>query len=118
MSTIKIKGYASKKMNADMIKYTISFMSKNIKTSEASEQTKSQCEAFLNNMKGLSFDVSKFHLEGDNIHEEYNSDEKIVSRYISFDFPFDPKINNAIYSIIKKEDLNVEQGNKKCRFSY
>ena len=72
MNTIKIKGYASRKANADRIRYTIGFVSKDVKASRASEQVKKQCDVFLKNMKELGFDVSKFHLDGDVIEKEYN----------------------------------------------
>jgi len=108
MNTIKIKGYASRKANADRIRYTIGFVSKDVKASRASEQVKKQCDVFLKNMKELGFDVSKFHLDGDIIEKEYNKEEKKAKRTVSFELPFDPKINNAIYTIIRKEDLNVE----------
>ena len=108
MNTIKIKGYASRKVNADKIKYTISFISKDVKASRVSEQVKKQCDIFLKDMKEHGFDVSRFHLDEDVIEKEYNKEEKKAKRTISFEMPFDPKVNNAIYTIIKKEDLNVE----------
>ncbi|MBR3265788.1 MAG: hypothetical protein IKI61_07520 [Erysipelotrichaceae bacterium] len=37
MSTIKIKGYASRKVNADIIRYRITFIAKDMKVSKASE---------------------------------------------------------------------------------
>ena len=108
MSTIKIKGYASKKVNADKIRYNISFISEDLKASRAAEQVKKQCDVFLKNMKEVGFDVSKFHLNNDLIERKYSKDEMTVSRSVSFETAFDPKINNIIYTIIKKEDLNVE----------
>lgn len=108
MNTIKIKGYASRKVNADKIKYTISFISKDVKASGASEQVKKQCDIFLKDMKEHGFDVSRFHLDEDVIEKEYNKEEKKAKRTISFEMPFDPKVNNVIYAIIKKEDFNVE----------
>lgn len=108
MSTIKIKGYASRKAVADSIKYNISFISKDMKTSRASEQVRKQCDIFLKNMKENGFDISIFHLDNDHVEKKYNENEKTACRLISFEILFDSKINNLIYTIIKKEDLNVE----------
>lgn len=89
-------------------RYTIGFISKDGKASRASEQVKKQCDIFLKDMKDLGFNVSNLHLDGDVIEKEYGKEEKKAKRTVSFEMPFDPKINSAIYTIIKKEDLNVE----------
>ena len=108
MSTIKIKGYASRKVNADIIRYRITFIAKDMKVSKASERVKSQCDIFLRDMKKIGFDISKFHLDKDVVEKEYNREEKKVSRTVSIETVFDPKINNVMFSIIKDNDLNVE----------
>lgn len=108
MGIIKIKGHASRKVNADKVRYRITFISKDVKASRASEQVKTQCDIFLKAMKELGFDVSGFHLDSDVIENSYNKDEKEANRIISFEIKFDPKINNTIYSIVKKEDLNTD----------
>ena len=77
MNTIKIKGYASRKVNADRIRYTIGFISKDVKASRASEQVKKQCDIFLKDMKDLGFNVSKLHLDGDAIEKEYGQGEQL-----------------------------------------
>lgn len=108
MSTIKIKGYASRKVNADRIRYRVIFTAKDTKTFKASEQIRKQCEAFLKNMKDAGFDISKFRLDGDLIEKKYNETDKTASRSISFDTAFDPRINNSIYNVIREENLNIE----------
>ena len=108
MSTIKIKGQATRKVYADTIKYRLSFYSKDQKASKAAERTREQCEIFLKDMKEYGFDISKFQLESDEISKEYNSEEKKATRTLIILTDFDPKINNAIFNIIQKEDLTVE----------
>lgn len=114
MNTIKIKGYASRKVNADMIRYKITFVAKDLKPSKASERVANHSEAFLRDMKETGFDISKFHMEKDQITKQYNVEGKFVVRTVSFEMPFDPKVNNLIYSIIRKEDLNVETETEFC----
>lgn len=108
MNTIKIKGYASRKVNANMIRYKITFVAKDIRPSKASERVTNHSEAFLRDMKEVGFDVSKFHMEKDEITKQYKDEGKYVIRTFSFEIPFDPKVNNLIYAIVRKEDLNVE----------
>ena len=108
MNTIKIKGNASRKVIADRIRYRITFVAKDLKSSKASERAKNQCEVFLKDMKDAGFDISKFHMEKDNVTKQYNAEEKLVERTVSFEIQFNPKVNNLIYNIIRKEDLNVE----------
>lgn len=47
MSTIKIAGYASKTVDADLVEFNIKFYSKDINTSRATENTRKQTETFL-----------------------------------------------------------------------
>ncbi len=47
MGTIKVRGYAEKALNADQIIFTISFISKDIKTAGALDTAKKQCDLFL-----------------------------------------------------------------------
>ena len=83
MNTIKIKGYASRKVNADRIRYTIGFISKDVKASRASEQVKKQCDIFLKDMKDLGFNVSKLHLDGDAIEKEYAMGNSFLLHFVS-----------------------------------
>ncbi|MBE6116497.1 MAG: SIMPL domain-containing protein [Erysipelotrichaceae bacterium] len=108
MSVIKVKGIAKRKVLADITNIEIKFYSEDIKTSRATDKNNEQCERFLQRFKELGVAPSFIHLSEDKIVSNYSkSDLKTVSRTISFEIPFDARINNAILKIIKEEDLTV-----------
>lgn len=109
MGTIKIKGYATKEVNADIVNITISFTAKNAKVTDALEEVRKQSELFLKEIKSIGFDISKFHLDKDRSSEEGYGDNKTKSatRTMSYRTEFSPKIINTIISVITKNNLEA-----------
>lgn len=109
MGTIKIKGYATKEVNADIIEINISFTAKNAKIAIALEEAKKQSELFLKEISLLGIDVKEFHLGKDKSNEDgYGENKpKIATRTLTLCCKFNPKIINAIISVITKNNLEA-----------
>ncbi len=110
MGTIRVSGYAEKRVNADQTVYNITFLSKDVKSSAALDSVKKQCDAFLEKVSETGIDIARIHLDKDGVNENsyYESKAKTSRRVISFRTGFDPKINNRIIEIISQLNLNVE----------
>lgn len=109
MGTIKIKGYATKEVNADIVNITISFTAKNAKVTDAFEGVRKQSELFLKEIKSIGFDISKFHLDKDKSNEDGYGDNKTKSatRTMSYMTKFSPKVINSIIDVITKNNLEA-----------
>ena len=108
MSIIKVKGTAKRKILADTINIELRFFSEDVKISRATEKNNEQCERFLGRIKTIGIEPSSFHLSEDKITSNYSkADIKTVSRTMNLEVPFDSRMNNAILTIIKEEDLMV-----------
>ncbi len=110
MGTIRVSGYAEKRVNADQTVYNITFLSKDVKSSAALDSVRKQCDAFLEKISEAGIDIARIHLDKDGVNENsyYESKAKTSRRVISFRTGFDPKINNRIIEIISQLNLNVE----------
>lgn len=111
MGTIKVKGYAERKVEADSVCFTITFLSKDIKASSAAEEVKKQCEVFLKEINASGIPAKQIHLEEDDISNvsDYNDGGKlmIAKRILSFNTVFDAAFNNRILKIISENDINA-----------
>ncbi|MBR0420194.1 MAG: SIMPL domain-containing protein [Erysipelotrichaceae bacterium] len=108
MGTIRIMGYAERKVNADIVDYYINFFSCERKASEALKNSNEQCELFLKELKKCGFDMSQIHLSEDRVDEPRYDDNRVdAEREIHFRSTFDPAFNNVISEIIHKNDLGV-----------
>jgi len=116
MGTIRIMGYAERKVNADIVDYYINFFSCERKASEALKNSKEQCELFLKELKKCGLDMPKIHLSEDRVDEPRYDDNRVdAEREIHFRSTFDPAFNNVISEIVHKNDLSV---NINTEYSY
>ena len=108
MGKIIINGEARRKVEADIEKITLTFGTGADTPAHASENIINDCEAFLQELEDMGIDISRIHLEEDNIERPYNDDNDVsATRVISFDIEYNMKFNNDLLSLIRDKKLNV-----------
>ena len=109
MTEIKMNGQVSKDFPADEMTVRITFFCDSTDSSEAISQVRSQCERFLEDIRGYGF--SQVVFGSDSIERNYGEDSKITARRsLTIKAPADTKNSSAVLETIEKNGYSAETG--------
>lgn len=111
MGEMTVKGYAERRVECDIVKYTLGFTADGMTIPEAVEAVNKELEHFLEIMENNGIKSDMFELEDNNTSERYSIDEGekpyYSEREISIRMPLSTYNINSMMQYIAKYKLNV-----------
>ena len=103
MGKIKMKGYATRTISADLTEYNVSFSSVNIVLEEAVARVSNNVESFLKGLINLGFEMKDIHASDTSTSDVTIGQKPFKKAYRSMSFTtnFNPVLENRIFDIIK-----------------
>ena len=112
MGEMAIKGYAERRVECDVVEYTLCFKADGITIPEAVKAVNTELEHFLEIMEKSGVTAGKFELEDNSTSEKYNSEEEekpfYSKRKISIRMPLSTQSINNMMQYIAEYKLNVD----------
>ena len=106
-----INGYAERRVECDIVKYTLNFKADGMTIPEAVQTVNTELEHFLEIMEKSGVSADKFELEDNSTSEKYNSEEEekpfYSKRKISIRMPLSAQSINSMMEHIAEYKLNV-----------
>lgn len=110
MGEMAIKGYAERRVECDIVKYTLNFKADGMTIPKAVEAVNAELEHFLEIMENNGITSDMFELNENNTSEKYDDEEEnpyLSEREISIRMPLSTYNINCIMQYIAEYKLNV-----------
>lgn len=111
MGEMTIKGYAERRVECDIVEYTLEFKADGMTIPEAAQAVNNELEHFLDIMEKSGVSADMFELEDNSTSEKYNSEEEekpyYSKRKISIRMPLITQSINSMMQYIAEFKLNV-----------
>lgn len=111
MGEMTVKGYAERRVECDIVKYTLEFNAEGMTIPEAVEEVNKELEHFLEIMDNNGIKSDMFKPEDNNTSKKYSFDEGekpyLSERKISIIMPLSTYNINSMMQYIAKYNLNV-----------
>ncbi len=111
MGEMAIKGYAERRVECDVVEYTLCFKADGMTIPEAVKAVNTELEHFLEIMEKSGVPADKFELDDNSTSEKYNIEEEekpfYSKRKISIRMPLSTQSINSMMQNIAEYKLNV-----------